>query len=112
MISRTDDGSYDVKKLIVVEPMDQKRKYKSVLSHVEIPLPENPMRYTTCPNVDPEKGLWPATGINAANVGMTATFRAAESALNISARWRRVMRRFSSTEGPQLASTSARAIKR
>ncbi|MDO5328213.1 MAG: C69 family dipeptidase [Clostridia bacterium] len=73
MISRTDDGFYDVKKLIVVEPKDQPKKYKSVISHVEIDLPENPMRYTSCPSVDPKHGIWAATGINAANVGMTAT---------------------------------------
>ena len=32
------------------------------------------MRYTALPNVDPKKeGIWAAAGINAANVGMTAT---------------------------------------
>ncbi len=73
MISRTDDGHFDVKKIIVVEPKDQPKKYKSKISHVEIPLPENPLRYTSCPSVDPKNGIWAATGINAANVGMTAT---------------------------------------
>ena len=73
MIARTDDGHFDVKKLVVVEPEKQPKKYKSVISHVEIELPENPMRYTSCPSVDPAKGIWAATGINAANVGMTAT---------------------------------------
>ncbi len=73
MIARTDDGSFDVKKLIVVEPKKQPRKYKSVISHVEIELPDDPMRYTACPSVDPKNGTWAATGINAANVGMTAT---------------------------------------
>ena len=73
MIARTDDGSFDVKKLIVVEPKKQPRKYKSVISHLEIELPEEPMRYTACPSVDRENGIWAATGINAANVGMTAT---------------------------------------
>ena len=73
MIARTDDGSFDVKKLIVVEPKDQPRKYKSVLSHVEIDLPDDPMRYTSCPNVDKKEGIWAATGINAAQVGITAT---------------------------------------
>ena len=73
MISRTDDGHFDVKKLIVVEPKDQPKKYKSVLSHVTIELPENPMRYTACPSVDPKDGIWAATGINEVNVGMTAT---------------------------------------
>ena len=73
MISRTDDGHFDVKKIIVVEPKDQPKKYKSKISHVEIPLPEKPLRYTSCPSVDPKNGIWAATGINAANVGMTAT---------------------------------------
>jgi dipeptidase len=73
MIARTDDGHFDVKKLIVVNPDKQPRKYKSVISHVEIQLPDNPMRYTACPSVDRKNGIWAATGINAANVGMTAT---------------------------------------
>ena len=73
MIARTDDGHFDVKKLMVVEPAKQPKKYRSVLSHVEIELPDEPLRYTACPSVDPKKGIWAATGINAANVGMTAT---------------------------------------
>lgn len=73
MIARTDDGHFDEKKLIVVEPDQQSKIYKSVESHVEITLPEDPMRYTSCPSVDPKHGIWAATGINAANVGMTAT---------------------------------------
>ena len=73
MIARTDDGHFDVKKLIVVEPEQQPKIYRSVESHVEIELPDNPMRYTACPSVDPKHGIWAATGINAANVGMTAT---------------------------------------
>lgn len=73
MIARTDDGHFDVKKCVVVDPEKQPRKYKSVISHVEIDLPDDPMRYTACPSVDRSKGIWAATGINAANVGMTAT---------------------------------------
>ena len=65
MIARTDDGHYDVKKLVVVEPKDQPKKYKSVISHVEIELPEEPMRYTCFPSVDLSNGIWPAAGINA-----------------------------------------------
>ena len=52
MIARTDDGHFDVKKLIVVEPKDQPKHYKSVLSHVEIELPEEALRYTACPSFD------------------------------------------------------------
>lgn len=73
MIARTDDGSFDVKKLVVVDPKKQPRKYKSVISHVTVELPDNPMRYTSCPNVDLSEGTWAATGINEANVGLTAT---------------------------------------
>lgn len=73
MIARTDDGFFDVKKLVVVEPKKQPRKYTSVISHLTVELPDDPMRYTSCPNVDPKEGVWAATGINAANVGMTAT---------------------------------------
>ncbi len=73
MIARTEDGHFDVKKLIVVNPKDQPKKYKTKISHLEIELTENPMRYTACPNVDPKQGVWAATGINEANVGITAT---------------------------------------
>ena len=73
MIARTDDGHFDVKKLIVVEPKDQKKTYTSEIGHLTIELPDNPLRYTACPSVDPKNGIWAATGINAANVGMTAT---------------------------------------
>ncbi|MBQ1678791.1 MAG: C69 family dipeptidase [Oscillospiraceae bacterium] len=73
MIARTDDGHFDEKKLIVVTPKQQKRNYKSVISHVAVELPEEPLAYTACPSVNPESGVWAATGINAAGVGMTAT---------------------------------------
>ena len=73
MIARTDDGFFDVKKTIVVEPKDQKKEYKSVISHCKVTLPDHPMRYTASPSVDPKKGIWAASGINEANVGMTAT---------------------------------------
>ncbi len=73
MIARTDDGHFYEKKLIVVTPKQQKRRYKSVLSHVVVELPEEPLSYTACPSVDPSNGVWAATGINAAGVGMTAT---------------------------------------
>ncbi len=73
MIARNDDGYFDVKKLIVVEPKDQPKKYKSKISHLNIELPDNPMCYTSCPSVDQKYGVWAAQGINEANVGMSAT---------------------------------------
>ena len=73
MIARTDDGHFDEKKLIVVNPADQPKVYESKISHVKIELPDDPMRYTASPSIDDKEGIWAATGINAANVGMTAT---------------------------------------
>ena len=73
MIARTDDGHFDIKKIIVTEPKNQPRVYESKIAHLKVELPDNPMRYTSCPNVDGTSGIWPATGINAAQVGMTAT---------------------------------------
>lgn len=66
-------GKFNPKKLIVVRPEDQPRQYRSVLSHVEIPLPDAPLRYTAMPNATGEEGVWGAAGVNAANVAMTAT---------------------------------------
>ncbi|MCQ2612762.1 MAG: C69 family dipeptidase [Treponemataceae bacterium] len=85
MIARNDDGRFDVKKLIVVKPEDQPRVYKNVLGHVEIPLPENPLRYTATPNVDTKDGIWAANGINSANVAMTATETITSNALVLGA---------------------------
>lgn len=73
MVARNDDGHFDTKKVIVVKPEDQPRKYKSVIGLLEIDLPDNPLSYTSAPSVDNSHGIWPAMGINSLNVGMTAT---------------------------------------
>ena len=76
MIARNDDsgsGHFMPKKFVVVHPEDHPAVYKSVISHVEIPLPGNPLRMTAMPNAIEGKGIWAAAGVNAANVGMTAT---------------------------------------
>lgn len=76
IIARNDDsgaGSYTPKKYAVVHPEEQPRIYKSVISHVEIELPDDPMRYTCVPNAISGEGIWAASGVNAANVAMTAT---------------------------------------
>lgn len=76
VIARNDDspsGRFTPKKFVVVHPEEQPRIYKSVLSHVEIELPENPMRYTAMPNVLEGEGIWAASGVNEAHVAMTAT---------------------------------------
>ena len=51
MIARNDDsgsGHFTAKKFTVVSPAQQPKTYHSVLSHVTIELPDNPMRYTEC----------------------------------------------------------------
>lgn len=66
-------GQFTEKKLVIVKPDDQPRRYRSVLSHVEIDLPENPMRYSAMPDALGKEGIWAAAGVNEANVSMTAT---------------------------------------
>lgn len=76
LIARNDDsptGVFCAKKLVLVESKDQPRHYESVIAHLEIELPDNPLRYTSMPSVDPSEGLWAAAGINEENVAMTAT---------------------------------------
>ena len=76
IIARNDDsgaGSYTPKKYVVVKPEEQPRIYKAEISHVEIELPDDPMRYTCVPNALAGEGIWAASGVNSANVAMTAT---------------------------------------
>lgn len=76
MIARNDDspsGAYMPKKFVVIHTEDQPKVYESVISHVKIELPENPMRYTAMPNAVKGEGIWAASGVNEAQVGMTAT---------------------------------------
>lgn len=76
MIARNDDspaGSYTPKKLAIVSPDEQPRLYRSVISHVQIELPDDPMRYSSVPNALEGEGLWAGAGVNEANVAMTAT---------------------------------------
>lgn len=76
MIARNDDspsGQFTPKKFVVVHPQEQPKQYCSVLSHVEIELPDDPMRYTSMPNAIENEGIWAASGVNEADVAMTAT---------------------------------------
>ena len=85
MIARNEDYSYHVKKMTVILPEDQPRHYKTVATHLEFDLPDNPMRYTACPNVSDKEGAWYGSGINACNVGMTATETITSNALVLGA---------------------------
>lgn len=76
LMARNEDsgsGSFTPKKFIAVNPEDQPRHYKSVISKVEIELPDNPMRYTAMPNALPDEGIWGEAGVNECNVAMSET---------------------------------------
>lgn len=76
LISRNDDaptGIFEAKKLVIVSPKDQPRKYTSKIAHLTIDLPDDPLSYSAMPSVDDHKGIWAASGINSENVAMTAT---------------------------------------
>lgn len=76
LISRNDDapsGVFCEKKLVVVQPKDQPRKYTSKIAHRTIDLPEDPLSYTAMPSVNDKQGIWATGGINSENVAMTAT---------------------------------------
>ncbi len=76
IIARNEDspnGVFCPKKFVVVKPEDQPRHYKAVLTHLEVDLPDNPMRYSAVPNALDNEGIWAAAGVNEKNVAMTAT---------------------------------------
>ncbi|ATG50103.1 dipeptidase [Brachybacterium vulturis] len=76
LVARTEDssnGTFDPKRVVVVQPQDQPRTYTSVIGRRTIELPEEPLRYTAIPNALPDEGIWACAGINAANVAMSAT---------------------------------------
>lgn len=76
LVARNEDsgaGEFTPKKFIVVHPNEQPIKYKAVISHVEIELPDNPMKYTSMPDALNDNGIWGACGVNELNISMTAT---------------------------------------
>ncbi len=76
LVARNEDspaGEFTPKQFIVVKAEDVPKKYKSVISKVEIPLPDKAMRHTLMPDALLEKGVWGGCGVNEKNVSMTAT---------------------------------------
>ena len=76
MVARNHDspsGVFTSKKFTVVQPDKQPRHYRSVLSHVEIELPDNPLRFTALPNALKNEGIWDTAGVNSEHISMTAT---------------------------------------
>ena len=55
IVARNEDapsGEFTAKRYNIVKPSDQPRHYRCVISHLEIDLPEEPMRYSSVPNAD------------------------------------------------------------
>ena len=76
LVARNEDSSngvFEPKRMRVVHPDEQPRAYMSVLSRLTVELPDNPMRYTSVPDVVPGHGIWAEAGFNELNVGMSAT---------------------------------------
>lgn len=78
MIARSEDGGSTIipEAFIAVNPEEQPKHYKAVISGQEIDdedLMPNPMRYTSAPDASGKNGIWAAAGINDATVAMTAT---------------------------------------
>lgn len=76
IIARNEDspnGEFRPKRFVLVQPDQQPRHYRSVLSHVEMDLPDDPLRYTSVPNAALDQGIWAEAGVNSANVAMSAT---------------------------------------
>lgn len=78
MIARSEDGGSTIipEAFIAVNPEEQPKHYKAVISGQEIDdedLLPNPMRYTSAPDASGKHGIWAAAGINDATVAMTAT---------------------------------------
>lgn len=78
LVARNEDfgNTFNPKRFVVVTPDKQPKDYKSVTSKCKVDLPENPMRYTAVPEIEPnvkKEGIWGEAGINAANVTMSAT---------------------------------------
>ena len=67
LVARNEDSSngvFEPKRMRVVHPDEQPRVYTSVLSHLTVELPDNPMRYTSVPDVVPGHGTWAEAGFN------------------------------------------------
>lgn len=76
MIARNEDNGSDAsnpQKFVVIPPAAQPTTYKAVASSATFKLPSDPLRYTATPDADDRFGIWGESGINSANVAMSAT---------------------------------------
>ena len=76
IVARNEDssnGEFCPKRLVARPAPAAGSVYRSVISHLEIELPDGGVRYTAMPNADLKEGLWEEAGFSAHNVGMSAT---------------------------------------
>ena len=76
IVARNEDssnGTFEPKRFVVEDPADRPRTYKSVISHLEVPLPEGGVCYTALPNAILKDGLWDEAGFSVRDVAMSAT---------------------------------------
>lgn len=75
LVARNEDGhdEPEPQQFVVVDPNEQPRVYHTFKGQVEIPLPEQALRYTATPNANTAHGIFGASGINSAQVAMSAT---------------------------------------
>ena len=76
IVARNEDspnGTFEPKRFVVSDPTAGTGRYKSVLSHLELDLPQGGCRYTALPNALLDEGLWEEAGFSARNVAMSAT---------------------------------------
>ena len=76
IVARNEDsaaGEFTSKEVVAVRPEEQPHTYTSVIGHLTLELPDDPLRYLSVPDAPRTQGVWAAAGINAANVAMNAT---------------------------------------
>ena len=78
IIARNEDsanGEFNPKRFVVVKPDEQPREYRSVISHLTIDLPDDPLQYTAVPNADLKEGIWGEAGVNGLRAGRARRHR-------------------------------------
>lgn len=75
IVCREEDyyNAMDPQRFVFIKPADQPRHYTSKTTKFTVDLPENPVGYTSTPDVDDSVGIFAAGGINQHNVAMSGT---------------------------------------
>ncbi|GKQ42408.1 dipeptidase [Companilactobacillus sp. RD055328] len=75
LVGRNEDagGAINPKKFMVITPDKQPRHYQAKETKFAIDLLDEPLRYTSTPDANDEYGIYAESGINSANVAMSAS---------------------------------------